>query len=130
VRPSIEAAFGVESDNRIPAGPWHLIGDGIVLEPCDVRYDLLLRDDQGDHPITTWSNHFEPSPSGDNHSQPFEAETLVAAVDAKSGDQLVLRITAEGESGTSGTSGQTVLFIPNGDGALANGRIPSLTRPH
>ena len=88
-----------------------------------MQFDVLTRDSQGDHSIATWTHHFEPPTSGFD-AQPFEADASGAAGNGKSGDRLVLRMTVLGASTGSG-----FFYIPNGDGAGANGRIPSLTRP-
>jgi hypothetical protein len=86
-----------------------------------VTWDVLWRDAAGDHPIATWSHHFDPLPTGYN-AQSFEADAPGVAAPAHSNDQLVLRMSAQGAV-------TTVSYIPNGDGAKAMGRIPSLTLP-
>ncbi len=116
----LEAAF--ELHGPIPAGTWHLVGDGEVFASVDIRYDLLWRSAGGDVTLATWSHHFDPRPSGFD-AVPFEADAQAAAVAAVSGDHLVLRFTA------SNTTDQTA-FIPNGDGPHSNGRIPYLDLPH
>jgi hypothetical protein len=88
-----------------------------------VQFDVLMRDAQGDHFLATWTHHFEPPPSGFD-AQPFDADAPGAARSGKSGDRLILKITVLGVSPGSG-----FFYIPNGDGAGSNGRIPSLTPP-
>jgi hypothetical protein len=105
----------------IPAGNWHLVGDTIVVNSVDVTYDVLWRNGAGDHPLASFTHHFEPLPSGFN-AQPYEDNALAAAAPAKSNDQLVLRFSAQGSS-------TQLLMIPNSDGVRAMGRIPSLTLP-
>ncbi|MDB4968047.1 MAG: hypothetical protein JWN44_3736 [Myxococcales bacterium] len=105
----------------IKAGSWHLVADGIVLDPVDVTFDVLWRDAGGDHPIATWQHHFDPQPTGFD-AVAFEADAPGVEAKAKSNDQLVLRFTVQG-------SGTGVLYIPNGDGTKAKARIPTLTLP-
>src|SRR5688572_11596788 len=110
----------------IPAGQWHLIGDGIVLDGADIRYDMIWRHDGSDTILWTLTHHFEPR-TGENPfpATPFEADIDGAAANARAGDQLVWRFTALApDAGTSRNA-----FIPNGDGARANGRIPSIKLP-
>ena len=117
---SLEAAFLMTGP--IKAGSWHLVGDGIVLDQTDVTFDVLWRDGGGDHPIVSFTHHFDPPNSGFD-AVGYEDDALGVAAPAKSNDQLVLRFSAQGPA-----SEQT-LFIPNGDGAKLNGRDPSLTLP-
>jgi hypothetical protein len=97
-----------------------LIGDGIVIDACDVTYDLLWRDAAGDHAVASWQHHYDPPPSGFD-AAPFEADASGAAAPNARGDALVLRFTVQ--------STQSIAYIPNGDGAKTNGRIPQLTVP-
>jgi hypothetical protein len=106
----------------IKAGTWHLVGDGIVFDPGDVTFDILWRDSAGDHPIATVTHHFDPLAAGNYQAQPFETDLPGAAADAKAYDQLILRFSV-----TSTSTG--LVYIPNGDGANAQGRIPSITLP-
>ena len=121
---SLEAALKLAGP--INRGSWHLVGDGIVLGAADIHYDVLWRHGGSDTPIVSWMHHFEPL-TGDSKfdASTFEGDATGAAVPAAPGDQLVLRFSAPGpDAGTSGSA-----FIPNGDGAKAKGRIPSLTLP-
>jgi hypothetical protein len=107
----------------IPAGTWHLVGDGVVLAAADVTYDVVWRDSKGtEHPITSWTHHFDPQPSGYTAVQ-FEADAMAAKASASANDTLILRMSAQGDPSVS------MLWIPNGDGAKTMGRIPSLTLP-
>jgi hypothetical protein len=109
----------------IPAGTWHLVGDGIVFSSVDVEYDVLWRHAGSDSPLVTFRHHFDPlSGAQQFDASPFEADGAGAAAAARAGDLLVLRFSTVGADGGAGT-----VFIPNGDGAKANGRIPSLTLP-
>ena len=116
---SLEAAMLL--NGPIKAGTWHLVGDGIIINSADVTFDVLWRDAAGDHPIATWQNHFEPMASG-YLAVAFEADAPGVEAKAKANDQLVLRFTAQGTA-------TGVLYIPNGDGTKAKGRIPTLTLP-
>lgn len=105
----------------IAAGTWRLVGDGIIIEPVDVRFEILWRESAGDHVLATFDHHFEPPASGFD-AVAYEATDEAPAADASAGDQLILRIT-----GTSSTSPSA--YIPNGDGASHNGRIPFIELP-
>ena len=120
---SLEAAYLLAGP--IKAGSWHLVGDGVVFNPVDVTFDVIWRDTSNvDHPIVSWTHHFDPQPSGFNAVQ-YEDNALGAAVPAKGNDQLVLRFSAP----AGGYPDGTMLWIPNGDGSLTQGRDPSLTLP-
>lgn len=107
----------------IAAGTWHLIGDGIALRDVDVRFEVLLRNESGDHTIVTFDHRFVmPDGAGANRAIAFEADQTGEAVDAQDGDRLVLRMTAS-------NTANGPAFIPNGDGKFAGGRIPSITLP-
>src|SRR5438105_9833338 len=105
----------------IKAGTWHLVGDGIIINAADVTFDVLWRDGAGDHPIATWQHHFDPQAGGFD-AVGFEADAPGVEAKAKANDQLVLRFTVQG-------TGTGVLYIPNGDGTNAKGRIPTITLP-
>jgi hypothetical protein len=123
---SLEAALPLAGP--IKAGSWHLIGDGIVLSPANVKYEVIWRHGGADTGIVQWEHHFDPSTS--DGSDKFDAEAFEAdgdgiAAAAASGDQLVLRWSIDApDGGTPGTA-----FIPNGDGSASRGRIPSLILP-
>lgn len=93
-----------------------------MLAAADVSFDVLWRNAAGDHPIVSFSHHFDPQPSGFN-AVAYEADAPGLAAPARSNDQLILRFGAQGAATAS------VLAIPNSDGARAMGRIPSLTLP-
>jgi len=118
---SQDAEFTLLAD--LPAGTWHLVADGIVLQSVDVRFELIRRPAGGgaDVPIASWDHHFDPLPSGFD-AQPFEVSAEGEAQVGATGDQLILRFT-----GTNST--QTMAYIPNGDGELAHGRIPYIDLP-
>ena len=123
---SLEAAFPLVGP--IPAGTWHLVGDGIVLASCDLEFEVIWRHGE-DTVLASFSNHFDPrtvAPKFD--ATQFEADATGVAAQAASGDQLVLRFTASVMADAG--AGVTDVYIPNGDGANAHGRIPSLTLPH
>ena len=119
----LEAAFTLAGPLR--AGTWHLIGDVIVFQTVDARYDVIWRSAAGDQILATWQHHFdEPMGPTQFDAQPYEDDVDAQGADAKPGDQLVLRFSANGSPGTGPTA-----YIPNGDGAMAKGRIPSLKLP-
>jgi hypothetical protein len=117
---SREAAYDLKAG--VPAGAYHVICDAIVIRPVDVTFELLWRRGAADTTVATWSQHFEPLPGGVFEAQPYELDQAGTAIDFKGGDQLVFRFT-----GANTTSEQA--WIPNGDGATANGRIPNFTLP-
>ena len=119
---SLEAAYLLTGP--IKAGSWHLVGDGIVLDPVDITFDVLWRDAGGDHPVVSFTHHFDPPSAGFN-AVLYEADAAGVAAKAKSNDQLVLRMTAAPGSYPP----DTMLWIPNGDAEQTHGRDPSLTLP-
>jgi hypothetical protein len=107
----------------VPAGTYIVQCDAIIIRPVDVDFALVHRRGSEDTVLTEWSQRFEPLPDGVYEAQPYELERTAPAIDFQAGDQFVFRIT-----GYNSTAMQS--FIPNGDGALANGRIPRITLPH
>lgn len=116
---SQEAPYALKAD--VPAGTYHVICDAIVIRAVDVTFDLIWRRGSTDMPIATWTQHFDPIP-GNFDAQAYEVDETGPAIAFQSGDQFVFRY-----SGANTTSTQA--FIPNGDGANANGRIPNITLP-
>ena len=117
---SLEA--GYELGGPIDAGGWTLVADGIIIEPVDVTFELILRHGGDDQVLATWEHHFEPLPGDEYRAQPFEDDADVPRVDAVAGDRLVLRYTGDG-------SDIMMAYIPNGDGQALGGRIPYLDLP-
>jgi len=118
---SLEASILLEGP--IPAGTWHLVGDGIITESVDVTYDVIWRTAAGaDTLLVSFNHHFDPLGGGSFDATPFEADGTGIAASAVDGDRLVLRFTAIGST-------NTMAYIPNGDGRLTEGRIPNLTLP-
>ena len=118
---SLEAATTLAAP--IAAGTWTLVGDGIVFAPIDVRFEVLRR--RAAAPalaVFHVDHHFDPPATGGFAAVTFDATAAGAAVDYAPGDSLVWRFTP------SGTDAQAT-YIPNGDGANAHGRIPSLALP-
>jgi hypothetical protein len=112
----------------IAAGSWHLIGDGIVEAPCDVTYEVIWRHGSDD-PIATFTHHFDPMTGPTKFfATPLDLDAPGVAAAASAGDQLVLRVSAEVIADAG--AGLPSVFIPNGDGSNAHGRIPSLILPH
>lgn len=117
---SLEAAWPLAGDLR--AGDWHLAADCMVVEPVDVRLEILRRRGGVDTPIVMWEQSFEP---GDdiNRAQTHDLHATGPAVaDVEDGDLLIFRYT-----GLTGT--RPMAWIPNGDGARTMGRMPFLELP-
>ncbi len=117
---SREAAYVLEAD--VPAGTYHVIGDAIVIRAVDVTFELIWRRGTTDTVIDSWLDHFDPLPGGVYEAQAYETDRVGAAIQFETGDQFVFRYT-----GSNTTSEQA--WIPNGDGVMANGRIPNITLP-
>jgi hypothetical protein len=122
---SLEAAYRLAGP--IKAGSWHLIGDGVAFDPADVTFAVSWRSSDGmDHPIVSFEHNFPTGGAPVNGFIPathLDADAMGVAADAAPNDELVLRITAKGNPADA------LLFLPNGDGSHAQGRIPSLTLP-
>lgn len=116
---SQEAAFELRAD--LPRGTWTLVGDGIILEPVDVRFEVFVRRGEQELPVVSWDHRFDPRPSGFD-AVPFEEPAQGAAIDRRDGDLLVFRYT--GQSAVSMNA-----YVPNGDGFRQKGRIPHLRLP-
>jgi len=109
----------------IPAGPWRLVGDGIIVDACDVQFDVLWRTGAGDTTVASFSHHFDvPASPGQFDAVAFDGSADGIAAAATAGDHLVLRFSI-----TSMHPAGTRPYIPNGDGGDALGRIPSLITP-
>jgi hypothetical protein len=106
----------------IPAGAWRFVGDGIIIEPVDVTFEIIWRRDAGDDVIWTMNQHFEPLGGGNFDATPYEQTTTLPEVPAEAGDHLVLRYSA-----VNATIGMA--YVPNGDGEQHNGRIPFIELP-
>jgi hypothetical protein len=98
-----------------------LVADGIITQNVSVTFELLLRrsGDQ-DLVIGSWNKTLSPRPSG------FDAIAIDLSIDTsaiayQAGDLLVFRY--------SGVNGLSMSYIPNGEGARANGRIPVISLP-
>jgi len=117
---SQEAAYNLLAP--IPAGTYRLVLDAIVIHSVDVTFDLIWRSGGDDTTLAEWTAHYDPLPAADFSAQPFEYDLDGQGVVARDGDQLVFRYAADAASPADS-------YIPNGDGAKANGRIPSITLP-
>ncbi len=107
----------------VRAGEWHLAADCFVIQPVDVRFEILWRAAAGgDTPIVMWEQRFEPSERV-QIPQTHDFRAVGPAVSpVAEGDQLVFRYT--------GLTGATnMLWIPNGEGARAMARIPFIDLP-
>jgi hypothetical protein len=117
---SQEAAYGLQAS--VAAGTYHLVLDCVITATVDVTFDLVHRRGSDDTTLATWNAHYAPIGAGNYDAQPFEYDEDAPAIDFKSGDQLVFRYT-----GANTVSNEA--YIPNGDGQLTSGRIPSITLP-
>jgi hypothetical protein len=128
-----EAAYTLHGP--IPAGTWHLVGDGIItgtgVTNVTILFEVRLRPkaalaDELDKVVLQTQNTFARDPDPQRAFAPVLFETLVAgiSVDATPGDRLILRIHAlRGDSGA--------MYILNGDGdrGAPGARIPHLDLP-
>jgi hypothetical protein len=118
---SQEAEYLLRGD--LAAGAWRLVGDGIISQAVDVRFEVFVRRaDTTEVPLVMWDHHFEPLGGGNFDAQPYEVTANGPAVDVGDGDQLILRYTGTG-------SAFEMAYQPNGDGPRAKGRIPFLELP-
>jgi hypothetical protein len=111
--------------DSVPAGTYTLVGDGIITGSVDVTWEIIWRRPGApptDTVLATWNQHFDPRGGGDFRAQAFEQSASAQAIDFVAGDQLVLRY-----NGMNGPFPMS--YVPNGDGALAEGRIPNITLP-
>jgi len=117
---SLEAAYTLSGP--IAAGTWRLVADGIIIEPVDVRFQILWRAGSTDTELAAFTHHFDPLPAG-YRAQAYEETAEVEAVPAASGDQLILRYSGQSES-------LPMAYVPNGDGDEVGGRIPFIDLPN
>lgn len=123
----LEAGYRLKGP--LPAGTYHLVGDGIVFESVDMRFDLVWREGgqaSAEHPIVSFTHHFDAL-AGDakfTNAIAFEADAEGAAVPSTSNDLLVLRFSVTSQHPTGSNQ-----YLPNGDGELYRGRIPSIRIP-
>lgn len=115
---SNEAAFTLVAP--IPAGTWHLVGDGEdITATVAVRFDIIWRVHGGGETVIATTMHTFGPPIVKNNASPFATDLTGTAAPAAPGDELVLRFTT--------VSGDT--YTPNGDGAQVHGTVPNLTLP-
>jgi hypothetical protein len=117
---SLDAAYSLKGD--VPAGTYRVICDAIIIRSVDVTFTLIHRRGGTDTELATWMHHFDPLPGGIYDAQPYEIDQDAPAIDFQDGDEFVFRY-----AGANTMS--SMAFIPNGDGALAKGRIPNITLP-
>lgn len=117
---SQEASFDLRAS--VSAGTYHVVCDAIIIGSVDVTFTLIWRRGQTDTNLAQWMRHWEPLPGNSYDAQPYEVDMAAPAIDWEPGDQLVFRYAA-----TNTMTAQA--FIPNGDGAITHGRIPSITLP-
>jgi hypothetical protein len=95
--------------------------DCIVTAPVDVRFELMTRHGADSVVFATWSKHFEPLATGYD-AQAYEVNKVADAIEFAAGGELVFRYSAYNTT-------KAEAWIPNGDGAIAHGRIPSIALP-
>ena len=117
---SLDAEYPLKAD--VPAGAYHVICDAIIIRAVDVELSLFHRRGGQDVVLATWRQHFEPLAGGVYDAQPYELDVEAPAIAFSSGDELVFRYAGLGSTAM-------MAFIPNGDGAITNGRIPNITLP-
>jgi hypothetical protein len=117
---SQEAPFDLRASVR--AGTYHVACDAVIIGSVDVTFALIWRRGQTDTTLAQWMQHWDPLPGGGYDAQPYEVDMPGAAIDWQAGDQLVFRYAA-------GNTTTPNAFIPNGDGAITHGRIPSIALP-
>jgi hypothetical protein len=93
-----------------------------VTAAVDVKFELMARQGADTVVLATWTKHFEPLATGYD-AQPYEVSKDAAAIDVVAGTELVFRYSATNTT-------KLEAWIPNGDGTLADGRIPNLTLPN
>lgn len=107
----------------LPAGQWTFVGDGIITRPVDVTFEIFVRRNGGaEVALATFVHHFDPLPNGRFEAQPYEQTFTAPAVPFEEGDQLIWRYSGD-------NTDALYAYIPNGDGELAQGRIPHLDLP-
>lgn len=119
---SQEAEYTLKGD--VPAGTYVVVCDGIIIRAIDVTFDLLWRHAAGgdDTVLASWMVHFEPLGDGSFDAQACDHEVDAPAITYQPGDELIFRYSGANTTVANG-------YIPNGDGALTNGRIPNITLP-
>lgn len=125
----LEAAYPLAGP--IAAGTWGIVGDGILagnqVQSMTMLFEARLRpagisDDHADVVLCAVKNTFLRDSSKPFSAVPFSGSVAGVAAAAAPGDLLVYRVTAlAGDPGA--------IYIWNGDGASAGGRIPRLDLP-
>ena len=105
----------------IEAGTWTLVADGLIVEACDVTFDVIWRAGGSDTVVFTLEQHFEPRVDEPGMATAYEETAQADKVESASGDELVFRFSAE--------SANDMAYIPNGEGTMNGGRIPYLDLP-
>jgi hypothetical protein len=118
----LEAPFTLRAP--LPAGTWTLVADGIIIEPVDVLFEVLVRPAGGGADVMLFAveHHFDPIGGGVFDAVPFET-TFEAPAAGGAGDGLIFRYSSVGPSTIE------MAYVPNGDGEEHNGRIPFLELP-
>jgi hypothetical protein len=117
---SQDAEFDLRAS--VPAGTYHVECDAVITASIDVTFTLIWRRGAIDTQLVQWTKHWDKLPSGVD-AQAYEVDMAAGAIDFQAGDQLVFRY-----AGANAPSSAEA-FIPNGDGVISHGRIPSITLP-
>ncbi|MCX5744119.1 MAG: hypothetical protein NT062_16645 [Proteobacteria bacterium] len=96
--------------------------DCAVIKSVDMTFELAVRTAGVDAPLAQWTTHFDPKPGVDFSATAYELDQPASEAVYAPGAQLIFRYTAANT--TSATA-----WVPNGDGATNDGRIPSFTLP-
>ncbi len=91
-----------------------------------MRFDVVWHATAGETTLTSFRHHFDPPPDGPDRfsAVPFDQDAPGISAAAAPGDQLLLRFSVESVHPPG-----TRQYAPNGDNAVAGGRIPSLRLP-
>ena len=81
-------------DGPLPAGSYHLVGDGVLFHAPRVRYELSRRRGGADDlPVISFEHKFP-----DAMAAQYEETRAGLAVDARRGDLLVLQVSLVGDT--------------------------------
>jgi hypothetical protein len=116
---SREATYALKAS--LPAGTYHLVLDGFVLGSVDVTFELIRRRGTTDTSLVTWMAHYDAG-ADVSRAQAFDYDEPAAAIDFAPGDLFVFRYSAANTTTPNA-------YVPNGDGPLAGGRLPSIALP-
>lgn len=112
----------------LPSGTLTLIGDALVtgdgVESIDATWQLFLRGPDDTTPavlLHTFDHNYERDPVKRFDAVKYEESASITG-GGDAGSRLTVKITPL-------TGGPNAFFLPNGDGATTNGRIPHFVLP-